>query len=50
MVPYLGLVFTFGRIREVRLLLPATVAFVPAAMVTLERWLTEASSPDSADS
>lgn len=44
MLPYLALVFAFGRIREVRLLLPATVAFVPAAMVSLERWLVEASA------
>ena len=41
MLPYLGLILAFGRIREVRLLLPATVAFVPAAMVVLERWLDE---------
>lgn len=39
MVPYLGLVLAFGRIREVRLLLPLTVAFVPATMVVLQRWL-----------
>jgi len=39
MVPYMGLILTFGRIREVRLLLPATVGFVPAAMVVIERWL-----------
>ena len=47
MLPYLGLIFAFGRIREVRLLLPATVAFVPAAMVALERWLVEADSERS---
>jgi hypothetical protein len=41
MVPYLGLVVAFGRIREVRLLLPTTVAFVPAAMVVLHKWLAE---------
>ena len=47
MVPYLGLIFAFGRIREVRLLLPATVAFVPAAMVSLERWLAVSDSDDT---
>lgn len=41
MVPYLGLVLAFGRIREVRLLLPTTVAFVPAAMVVLNAWLKQ---------
>ncbi|HCH62432.1 MAG: hypothetical protein CL927_15950 [Deltaproteobacteria bacterium] len=41
MVPYLALVLAFGRIREVRLLLPTTVAFVPAAMVVLNAWLKQ---------
>lgn len=50
MLPYLALILAFGRIREVRLLLPATVAFVPAAMVVMERWLAELSSePPPAD-
>ncbi len=39
MIPYLALVVAFGRIREVRLLLPTTVAFIPATMVVLKAWL-----------
>ena len=39
MLPYLALVLAFGRIREVRLLLPTTVAFIPATMVVLKVWL-----------
>lgn len=40
LVPYVVLVFAFGRIREVRLFLPLTVAFVPALM-----WLLADRSP-----
>ena len=45
MVPYLALVLAFGRIREVRLLLPTTVAFVPATMVVLNAWLRQGAEP-----
>lgn len=45
MIPYLGLVLAFGRIREVRLLLPTTLALVPATVVVLERWLRDAEMP-----
>ena len=49
MIPYLGLVLCFGRIREVRLLLPTTVAFVPAAMVALGVWLRPPESSNLAE-
>jgi len=45
MIPYLGLVLFFGRIREVRLLLPTTVAFIPATMVVLSQWLASTHDP-----
>lgn len=35
MVPYLGLVLAYGRLREVRLLLPLTLALIPAALLSL---------------
>jgi hypothetical protein len=39
LIPYLGLVLVFGRLRELRLLLPLTLAFVPAALWTLRAQL-----------
>ena len=41
LVPYIVLVFAFGRIREVRLWLPLTVAWVPAAVVVLNQWVKD---------
>lgn len=47
MGPYIGLIFAFGRIREVRLLLPMGLAFIPAMMLVLQGWETDAA--DEAD-
>jgi hypothetical protein len=46
MIPYLGLVLFFGRIREVRLLLPTTIAFIPATLVVLSQWLNDTHDAD----
>jgi hypothetical protein len=48
MGPYLGLIFAFGRIREVRLLLPLCLAFIPATMLVLQRWDSETSGGEGA--
>ena len=39
LLPYLALVLCFGRLREVRLLLPLCLAFVPAALFVLRQQL-----------
>ena len=41
MVPYVGLLMLFGRIREVRLLLPLAIPLIPATMLLLRDWLAE---------
>ncbi len=45
MGPYLGLILAFGRIREVRLLLPLGLAFIPAMLCVLKAWDEEAQAP-----
>ncbi|MFT5683200.1 MAG: hypothetical protein ACI8RZ_004129 [Myxococcota bacterium] len=41
MIPYVVLLMLFGRIREVRLLLPLTIPLIPAAFLVLQGWLAE---------
>ena len=41
MVPYLGLLMLYGRIREVRLLLPLAIPLIPASLIVLQQWLRD---------
>lgn len=45
LLPYLGLVLVFGRLRELRLLLPLSLAFVPAALWALRGQLEAPARP-----
>jgi hypothetical protein len=46
MLPYLALVMLFGRIREVRLLLPLAIPLIPASLIVLRTWLSEEEATD----
>jgi hypothetical protein len=47
MLPYLGLIVAFGRVREVRLLLPLSLALVPSALLSLRARLEPGAGPSS---